>query len=318
MSAMKFASPSQHSLFQIANIKNIVLKGKMPVDQAIFVAIELTQHGFPEASGIISGLQKQVKNPEASEFFGNLLKQSHFISLIPNWDAIRREEDLIKSLYKLNGYYFSGGDIYPEKLIVVFTTMYNNFYISNAVLFAFLSQFGVSILILKDATRFNYLNGVEGFGLDPSGIAKEIKSLASSENIKEIYITGFSSGGYGSLLCSCLIPCNGYLGFSISSDLSRNSLLVPGKFFTEDVSSKIPDNWLLDLREFVIDHASSCNRTVFYGAKYKHDVAHAKHLIGIPNLTLHELENCGHITVGALMESGELTGVFRRFIFDNN
>ena len=51
-----------------------------------------------------------------------------------------------------------------KPLIVVFTTRYNNFFISNLVFGALLQQTGNSILFLKDTTGGNYLKGMKNFG----------------------------------------------------------------------------------------------------------------------------------------------------------
>jgi hypothetical protein len=314
---MIFTPHEQHSIAQIQRIEGLISQSTT-IETALFIVVQLTQHGDPRAKELLLILKENFKKSrQAGIFFERLLLQDNFISAIPDWTAIQKKTDIKNLLYGLNGYHFFKGKKHPKKLLVIFTTMYNNFYMSNPVLFALLAQFGISILILKDATRFNYLKGVKGLGNDPSQLSKSIMTLAKTENIDDIYITGFSSGGYASLLCSSLITCKGYLGFSISSDLSKNSSLSIPKFFTEEVSSQIPDQWLLDLKQILVNNPDACQRSIIYGLDSEHDTAHATQLSGVPNLTLHGLDNCGHITVGYLMAQHELTQVFLRFVFES-
>jgi hypothetical protein len=218
-------------------------------------------------------------------------------------------------LYEIDGFFFSKGSSRPEKLLVVFTTMFNNFRISNAVLYALLKEFGVSVLILKDCTYFNFLNGVSGLGTNICSLAKGISALASENHISEIFITGFSSGGYASLYASLLLPCSGYLGFSVPTDLSGGSRLFPGKYFRDEVRREIDDKDLINLRtlaEAVNDHVP---REIVFGELSISDAAHASSMAGLANFKITTLEKCGHQTVGALIENHAFLDCLRKLLF---
>lgn len=315
---MIFSSPLQHSISQLQRIYEAIdvsNKNPLSLSQALHIATELVAHGSPLAKNFITQLQNKFPSDLVRDYCNKLLLQTDFINSIPNLHHVLSNKNLIESLYKLNGFFYHKGLKYPNKMLVVFTTMFNNFYLSNPVLYALISHFGVSLLLLKDATRFNYLNGVDGFGKNLRAVAEQIVCLAGAEKIEEIYITGFSSGGYASLLCSSFVSCNGYLGFSITSDLSKNSLLKPGKYFTKDVSSKISDEWLMDLGSYLNDNVI---RRIYYGINSPQDKSHALNLCNVPNLSTTCITDCGHLSIASLMEKNMLSNIFEQTLFNVN
>jgi hypothetical protein len=315
---MQFYSPEQHSLEQITSIEQALRERKLAAKKALFVATQLVVHGSDRADAFIRRVRGQIDHPDAHQYFDRLSRQAKFIRGIPGLDEVMRTQALRSELYKLDGIYFARGERHPGKLLVVFTTMYNNFYVSNLVLFALLRQFGVSILFLKDTTLLNYLNGIVGFGSDIEQVSQNVVSLAAREKISEIYITGFSSGGYASLMSSGLLPCAGYLGFSVASDLSRNSAIKPPKFFTEDVRQRIDQQWLKNLRTDLLGSAEFPRRDIFFGQDYTVDAAHAKNLEGIPGTTVIGLRDCTHLTIASLIESDRLASTFHALLFESD
>lgn len=221
----------------------------------------------------------------------------------------------MSKLYETDGYFFSKGAQHPEKLLVIFTTMYNNFQISNVVLYALLKEFGVSVLMLKDCSYFNFLNGVTGLGTDINAVVNGISALASENNISELYLTGFSSGGYSSLYASLLLPCSGYLGFSVMTDLSKGSSLFPGKFFTDDVRKQIDERHLINLRVLADATNDRVSRELFFGADIESEGAHALNMAGLSNLKTTKVEDCRHQTVKTLIENGAFSDCLRDLLF---
>jgi hypothetical protein len=312
---VKFESRYQHSAEQLNKLNKLFVQAEISATESLFLATEAIQHGHPKALSFIDNLQRQLQKRELQDYLYSLKLQGEFINSIPALNTVHTNQEALKKLYELNGYKYIEGSKYPDKLIIVFTTMYNNFYMSNPVFIAFLLQFGISILILKDATRFNYLKGVKGLGNDLAEVAKKIKLIITKEGIREVLITGFSSGGYASLILSCLVPCNRYLGFSIRSDFSDHSPLPSAKFFTNEVREKVEKRWRINLKEWLNASQMQCRKDIYVGQDTSVDLQHANNLRQVNNLHLHEL-SCGHITLAPLMENGELTNVFRNFIFE--
>jgi len=317
---MIFKSDRQHSLEKLQHLKSLINANGLTFNQQLGLTSELVQHGFKNADRLIENLQVKAPNPDALDFLNRLLKQYRFIESIPNVEFFQKQPQLISKLYSKNGCSFFQGSQNPDKLVVVFTTMFNNFHISNLLMLAFLSQFGVSILMLKDATRFNYLKGVTGFGDNPEEVAKQILAIKKKNDIEKVFVTGYSSGGFASLLCAQLVQSDGHLGFSILSDTSGLPELTPGKYFNQEVRSKIDNRWLINLRKLLESDASTSIKkyNIYYGLNSKHDFDHAMNLDGLPQVSLNPIKNCGHVTIARLMESFELTSIFHRLIFNSD
>jgi len=313
---MRFQSPYQHSEEQLKFLKKLYLRQDDRSRQEDFLLISAAaSQGLPIFPEVYSCAKKKYPQKPVRMAMSSLALQ---------WKAIRRigclqdnfdNEKLVSEMYSLDKAYFERGEIHPKKLLVVFTTMYNNFYVSNLVLLSMLQELGVSVLILKDASVFNYLRGTSDFGDDLEATAIRIQELQTAQEINEVYVTGFSSGGYASLFISSLINCSGYLGFSIRSDLSPQSTLHSGKFFTEDVRRKISPRWLTDLRKTLLEKDGGVSRKLFFGAGSNLDAGHAKHLIGVKGLSIYGIENCGHVTPAPLLIKNLFQEEFRRLIF---
>ena len=312
---MRFHSRDQHSIEQRAFVERLSTRiDILPPSMALFVATQIVMHGSDHAEEIIQRLRSNLNHPDAVVFLDELYRQLDFIKVLTFWSDVKNDQALVSKLYETDGFFFAKGSKYPHKLLVVFTTMFNNFRISNALLYAMIKELGVSTLILKDCTYFNFLNGVSGLGTDISSITQTISSLAREHQISEIFVTGFSSGGYASLYASFLLPCAGYLGLSVHTDMSRESTLFPGKYFRDEVRNKIDEKDLINLRvlaELTNDHVP---RQIIFGEKSAVDSAHACNMAGLPNLKIAKL-NSGHQTVGALIEDRAFFDWFQRLLF---
>src|SRR5690349_21111140 len=157
----------------------------LPVPIAFFVATQIVMHGSDHSEEIIHRFRLGSKHPDALKYVDKLCKQLEFIKSLKFWPQVKSDHGLISKLYETEGFFFAKGSKYPHKLLVVFTTMFNNFRISNALLYAMIKELDVSVLILKDCTYFNFLNGVAGLGTDISSITQAISSLAREHEICE-------------------------------------------------------------------------------------------------------------------------------------
>jgi hypothetical protein len=315
---VRFLSRDQHSIEQRAFVER--LGGKvniLPPPTAMFVATQVVMHGSDNAEEIIHRLRDSLSHPDALDYVSKLCKQLEFIKSLKFWPHVKNDCALMSKLYETEGFFFSKGSTFSQKLLVVFTTMFNNFRISNALLYAMIKELDVSVLILKDCTFFNFLNGVSGLGTDIYSIAKAISSLAREQHISEIFVTGFSSGGYASLYASFLLPCAGYLGLSVLTDLSRESNLFPGKYFKDEARSKIDEKYLINLRVLAESKNDRVQRQIVFGEKSVVDAAHASNMAGLPDLKITEL-NSGHQTVGALIEDRAFLECFQSLLFQTS
>lgn len=262
---------------------------------------------------------RQFRLPrDVSQHVDRLDRRLAAIRSLPDLAPIMADPIRLATFYKHDGF-----QLFPfpssRKLVVAFTTVYNNFGVSNAVLYALLRRFGVSILILKDPTVFAYGCGVRGLGEDPEQLADAVSRLARDIGSPEIYVTGFSSGGYPSLLFSSLVECKGYLGFSVRTGSGYYGDPLP----RWGVFNEAQDYWIrrnvarrfhVNLRGLFEGRRDECNRVLVVGDGNDRDMAHARDVAHCPGFELSVLESCGHDTVSAAIERGLMDGLLARLL----
>jgi len=313
----RFINRNQHSIRQLDFVERLAAHvDRLPLSEAMYVANQLVIQVSDQAESILQRLKPRLSHhPDALAFLGGLGKQLAYMQHLTLFQDVKNDRAVWSKLYDLDRFFFAKGSSHPEKLLVVFTTMFNNFGISNAALFAILKELGVSVLILKDGTYFNFLNGVSGLGSDIPSVANGISAIASDNHISEIFVTGFSSGGFASLYASLLLPCSGYLGFSVPTDLSHGSTRFPPKFFTEEVRRNVDEKHLINLRTLAKSADLRVPREIVFGELTKIDAVHAANMVGLSNFKITKLGNCGHQTVVALIENHSFSNCLRNLLF---
>jgi hypothetical protein len=224
------------------------------------------------------------------------------------------DERRLKTFYRLDGKLYIRSGAETSNLLVIFTTMFNNFSFSNAVLAEFLSTLDCDLLFLRDTSRFNYLKGAKGIADDFPGIGERILELARQNGIEKIYITGFSSGGYAALLTSLRIPCHGYLGFSHSLDIRPDSPLEPPLFFTPEIAAQVDPTWLQDLKDPLERADPAIPRALYYGERSAFDASHGRHAEQLPGISAIALPGVRHNTILNLFVQDSLRVLFARLI----
>ena len=313
ITTMEFDHLIQHSIESLQSIERVAKRETLAAREARYLAEEMVAHGHRDAMRPIRQLQEHPGRQfrEYADVLENCFRHLREHFRLEDVDRNR----LVRA-YRKSGFLLFEGDRNCGKLLVIFTTMFNNFYISHLALQAMLKDLGCHILLLKDTSVANFLRGVADFAPDPAGIADKIQAVARQLGAEKIYVSGFSSGGYAALWTSMRIPCHGYLGFSHATDLSLASTLPLYWFFTEEVRAQIDPRWLEDLRVPLRDADPEVPRVLYYGANWEKDVLHAEHLAGLPAIRLERLENVGHNAVQHLLGEGRLKEQFRQLVKD--
>src|SRR5262249_34487918 len=127
---------------------------------------------------------------------------------------------------------------------------------------------------------------------------------------------GFSSGGFASLYSSTLVPCAGYLGFSLVSDLSGTLPLNYPDFSEEAARRGINSKWLVNLRTVLLQSKRFPRRDIFFGYDSPMDIAQARNLEDIPQTRTIGVHDCNHATVASLLESNTLSHAFQSLLFE--
>ena len=260
---MRFDHVQQHSFAGLTRIEEMARQPDIAIRQALFVAEELVVHAHPGAMRPVTILREKSRHRDILAHAGTLHDTFGQIRRHFRLETARR--DHLEHFYRLNGFVHVKNPAPNDTLLVVFTTMFNNFYVSNAAFSAMLSGVPCDILLLKDASLLNYHSGVAGFAPDFPGIAPAIERFAHQHGKSRIVLTGYSSGGYAALLTSLLMPCHGFLGFSHQVDLAAGSVLPSPRLFSEEVRAHVGNAWLLDCRTLLERADQTVPRTLIYG-----------------------------------------------------
>jgi len=285
----------------------------MPPRQALLLAEELVSHGHPEALRL-TALLLQNPHRDVVERGISLEKCFHHMRAQLHVEDVDRKQ--IVRAYRKDGYLLFESPQKSRKLLVIFTTIYNNYFISHLNLQAMLKGLGCHLLLLKETTLANYQRGVVSFARDLPDLPVQIQATARKLGADQIYLSGFSSGGYAALQTSLLLPCHGYLGFSHPTDLRPDSPLPRPWYLTDEVYARLDPRWLPDLRVPLADADPAVPRVLCYGDRAPRDVANAGHLAGLGTIRLVPLAGAGHNTIRYLLAKGRLTAAFRRLVAD--
>ena len=308
---LKYSSPFQHSAEQIDQYEKQLDSGReWPFREALDMVNQMTSHAHPRARSLLNSLKQRIVHPDTQRRLDKLLAICDATDNLAEIKNVRENRDLWNALYSTEGYLYVKGESNPEILLVVFTTMYNNFGVSNFVLYSLLRTYGVSVLILKDCTYLNYAGGVKGFGDNLDDLAIGINSFAEKNNCSRIFVTGYSSAGFAACYVSSRIPCCGFLGFSIATDLTHDFQYPLHKFVINQVREKFGDRYLINLVDVLSSSNSLVRHRLVVGEREKLDVAFANNLGGVAGIEIVTVKDCFHDTPETLLASGDLTEHF--------
>jgi hypothetical protein len=193
---------------------------------------------------------------------------------------------------------------------VVFTTVNNNFSVSNAVLDAVLDELGVARLYLKDPTRFIYFRGVIGLSGSLRGLPEAITQTLRQNGIHRIVATGVSSGGLPAIYTAAALDASACLAFSAYTDFSLNSVL-PQPLVHMNIAREVDPGARINTLDVISSSkAEPGSFRFYYGLDHPIDRPHALHLSGLPQMRLVGFNRCGHGAVGALVERGGFAAAF--------
>jgi len=297
-----------HSLEQVSFIKQLAKRATLQPREALYLATQCVNQGLSDANHLIERLQSVLPSKSVQDYLARLKKRNSAIQALALLKQFRDDPQIVRELYKTEGITFRAGSSRYATAIVIFTTKFNNFTISNLVIDAIFAELGVSRLFLRDTSEYVYLRGVKGLADSLSELPKALSRVLQQYEIKSPIFTGYSSGGYPSLYVSTKMNHIGYTGFSISSDISPHTSL-PKRSMYEKVKDRVDHALLKDLKpEIVVSKAQ--NYSIYYGQRDPIDRAHAEHLQDIPGLRLIRHMGAGHEVTASLLEDGRFAESF--------
>ncbi len=301
----------QHSLEQLALIRQFLAARGLSLRDSMFLATQLVHHGFHEADAVLSTLIREVPHASAKNYFSRLQRRHAVIQSLPALKSVLREQPRMLALYDpAMGSYFIPGSCRADTAVVVFTTVNNNFGVSNAVFDAMLQDLGVARLYLKDPSRYTYFRGVAGLSDSLLGLPAAIARLLDHKDIRNTVVTGFSSGGLPALYTAAVLDASACLAFSTYTDFSKTSALQQPQMY-RNISREIDSSQRVNTADVIAGSKTPPGSIrIYYGLDHPIDRAHAQRLSGLPQVRLFGIEDCGHYSATALLDEGALAPAF--------
>lgn len=311
---MQFEHATLHSLENLGKLETELAQGSVPMRRAFHIAGQLSSHAHPSAHKVIALLRENARHSDILAHAEMLGQCDATIRRYFRLEELPRDQ--LERFYQREGFVFLRKQTDCRKLLVIFTTMFNNFHFSTAAMAAMLSRLDCNLLFLKDSTLFNYHRGVSGFAPSLPAIGPAIERLANHCGSDRIYMSGFSSCGYAALYTALTSTCHGYLGFSQPIDLRGDSPIDPPRYFTEEVRAAVDPGLLLDLKGLLQQADPAVRRTFIHGERNAQDTMHARHIADIPHVDVIAMPDVAHGTVEDIGSRDELLPMFASLIAD--
>ena len=298
-----------HDLEQLQLLMSVYRRSDLTPRDAMNLATRLVGHGYPEAAGVIASLRQSMKISAAQNYLARLARCHQAIQSLPALKPIFADRQLMLQFYATEGHVFRPGTTRPDTAVVIFTTMYNNFHFSNAVLDAVLTPLGVARLFLKDTTKYQFFRGVKDLAGDLRDMPSAILRLLRSKGITRYLFTGFSSGGYPSLYAALQTEPIGYLGYSIYTDLSEEATVEHPPLF-KSIRQELPAEVCLNLPRLRKEQSNAFPLCIHYGERSALDTSHAELLRGQPGVQVVSIPDNHHTVPSQMLADGTFTRGF--------
>lgn len=198
------------------------------------------------------------------------------------------------------------------KLLVVFNSMFGDFWLSNPVLHCLIRDNRTNILYLKDPSERIFAGGLKTYGANFDALIAGISATAKDLAVSDVRVMGFSAGGYAALLAAMKLRANAFLGFSVRTDLSPASRLPNSQFAS--LADRVADDVYLDLEPLLRASGAPRRGILYYGENEHSDAAHAERLARLPHFVVRRLAATLHNTVLTLLAEGEFERTVRKFL----
>jgi hypothetical protein len=293
---LKFNHPSQHSLSQFSGFhKTLLYKNDWKIIDALRMGQQLVVQAHPLAPIFLEKIKNQSESSLILDKLEYLWSIHRYIEKFEPWVVVHQKL-LIQQLYDLyTPVYHSENSSEKNKLLVIFDTIYNAFGVSNLVLYAILKAKGYNFLLLKDPSLSCYMQGIKNWGNDLHSVARQITAFAQHYGHQSVRIMGYSSGGYASCYVSTIMNCERFLGFSIISDLSPESVLPINGVFSPEIRKYLHTDEFINLRHSLV-RSDDVKRRIVCGALWQDDVLHVENLRGLPNVEIDIMDQTFHDT----------------------
>jgi len=308
---MKFENSLQHNPQHFDQLGKITPQGGLTQHDALLLCEVFTAHVHPRALAIA----KLLDVPEAEPYIREASRQ--YAAAYEAMRPLHQIETLTQQLVDI--FYGTEGVLLLKKpqttkLLVIWTSVFNNFFVSNVVLAKLIGKLDCSLLFLKDDTLYRYSRGVKGFAGSADELGPAIEKVARDHELEEIYHMAAADAGYPALRTSLQSRCDGYLAFSQTTDLSADSPLAAPALMTPEVRAAVGSDFLEDLKPRLREADPAVARMLYYGELDPRDAEHARHLEDIGTVRTAGIPGVKHNTVFPLIADGTFVPVVEKLL----
>jgi hypothetical protein len=296
----------------IIKLADLILSGDaVPVRIAYGVLIELAKYGHPTFIRLHDALEKIHRNEKAKLYrqtvFQEYKKITDILSAAPRI-LIENERQLLQK----NTIQVISAGSGSRGVILVFTTLFNNFYITKLSLAAILIAAGYSVILVNDSSGFYYLNGISNKLCTWDLLLAEIKYQLTAFKGQNMFITGFSSGSYAALMAALELKPEYFVVFSATVDLSFSNNTSYPKFFCDPDGTKTPKCLRRDLSKELLE--TDLRGKFIVGGMSQVDISEFDKVCERKKISKHIIENEGHICVRHFILKESFSDIFSDYV----
>lgn len=196
-----------------------------------------------------------------------------------------------------------------ESLVIVFTGVSRQFWISLDILHRILGRYFGQIVYLRDHRSIFYLAGVGDWG-GYDATLKRLRDIAAQAKAAKLFVMGISAGGYAALKYGLDLSADAVLALSPRTELGH--LREKEKSASRLRRLRIPAE-ALDLLPAYDRAPRRPQSTIVFGAKNERDALQAQRLAHLPEVRLMPLAGvAAHNVMVHLLTAGEFDRYLQR------
>jgi hypothetical protein len=294
-----------HGPEQMLMFRNLIENGPCSKKDLLFLAAEIASHGLFDFGFVENEVRAIDKTKIVSQFLDRKRLLWESIRSMPTFRSLVEEKSAFAALYSREEPYFEKGTTCPDRLVIVFCSIFNNLFVSNVSFAAVLRSIGCSMLFIKDPSRLFFLKGASGFGDSFDRMTGALQQFIRQGDYSKVGLIGYSSSGYGALRTAlALQQVDTFIGFSIRTNMTDDAEESTGRYF-ERVRQYVPAEETFSLKERFWPH-ERLRTYLVYGADNEIDLRHAQNLMGLNEVKLIEIDGCDHDTPAHLISQNRL------------
>jgi hypothetical protein len=204
-----------------------------------------------------------------------------------------------------------------DTVLFVFCGLQNQPGVTSERFAALLKGLPVHWVLLRDPLMLMYLKGIPELGPDLPATAQALRRLADDLGASRRLCFGNSAGGYAAMRYGHAMDADGVLGLVAPTHGTEESMQKDGRAaaVVERLLGEVRHE-VLDMRELLLARKTPLPTHLYFGNGMPKDAGFARHLDGVPGVTLHPVDFDQHGLMKHLVANGAARTMLADFILD--